>query len=170
MPRHRSEEQASLEPVIVRPSRDGDNVGALLSKAFHDTTVAGHGVLYDVLTLPGLVAVRGDELVGHASWANYGDAYELVSVIADPPGHGVGRLLVKAVAEDARRAGGTRLWCTTTNDNLSALGFYQHLGFRLVALRPDGVAEARLLKPTIPLIGAHGLPLRDELDLELALT
>jgi GNAT superfamily N-acetyltransferase len=169
MPVQRSEDQANVEPVTLRPPRNGDDVEALLRQAFHDTTVAGHGVLYDVLTLPGLVAVRGDEVVGHASWTNVGDAYELVSVIADPPGHGIGRLLVHAVADEARRAGATRLWCTMTNDNLSALGFYQHLGFRLVALRPDGVAEARLLKPTIPLVGAHGLPLRDELDLELTL-
>jgi GNAT superfamily N-acetyltransferase len=62
-----------------------------------------------------------------------------------------------------------RLRLTTTNDNLDALRFYQRRGFRLVALRPGAVDAARALKPEIPVTGAHGIPLRDELDLERAL-
>jgi hypothetical protein len=37
---------------------------------------------------------------------------------------------------------------------------------RLVALRPDAPAQARRVKPGIPLVRAYGIPLRDELDLE----
>ncbi len=61
-------------------------------------------------------------------------------------------------------------WLTTTNDNLEALRLYQRRGFRLVALRPSAMDEAwRTLKPELPMIGAHGIPMRDELDLELDL-
>ena len=71
----------------------------------------------------------------------------------------------------ARDAGCTRLWLVTTNDNVDALRFYQRRGFRLRALRPGAVDEARReLKPEIPEIGDHGIPLRDELELELDLT
>jgi hypothetical protein len=52
---------------------------------------------------------------------------------------------------------------------LRALRFYQKRGFALVAVHRDAVAAARALKPEIPLIGEDGIPIRDELELELAL-
>jgi hypothetical protein len=58
----------------------------------------------------------------------------------------------------------------TTNDNLAALQFYQRRGFRLVLLRPGAVDGSReFLKPEIPTLGAHGIALRDELELEMML-
>jgi ribosomal protein S18 acetylase RimI-like enzyme len=71
-----------------------------------------------------------------------------------------------------RRVGsGGRIWLVTTNDNVDALRFYQRRGFRLRALRPGAVDEARrLLKPRIPATGIYGIELRDELELELVVT
>jgi hypothetical protein len=37
------------------------------------------------------------------------------------------------------------------------------------ALRPNAVADARRVKPSIPQSGAYGLPIRDEIDLILDL-
>jgi len=59
---------------------------------------------------------------------------------------------------------------TTTNDNLDALRFYQRRGFRLVALRPGAVDGARGPKPSLPQIGAYGIPLHDEIELRLDLS
>jgi hypothetical protein len=60
------------------------------------------------------------------------------------------------------------VWLTTTNDNLDALRFYQRRGFRISAVRPRAVERARAtLKPEIPEVGAYGIPVRDEIDLEL---
>ncbi|MGW8250920.1 MAG: GNAT family N-acetyltransferase, partial [Anaerolineales bacterium] len=55
----------------------------------------------------------------------------------------------------------------TTNDNLPALRFYQKRGFHLVALYPNALAESRRLKPEIPFKGLDGIPLRDEIELEM---
>ena len=66
-------------------------------------------------------------------------------------------------------AGCGRLWLITTNDNLPALRFYQRQGFRLVALYTNALAETRRLKPTLPLIGLNGIPLRDEIELDIIL-
>lgn len=41
---------------------------------------------------------------------------------------------------------------------------------RLVAVHQGAVDAARRLKPAIPLIGKHGIPIHDELELELELT
>jgi RimJ/RimL family protein N-acetyltransferase len=72
---------------------------------------------------------------------------------------------VSAVRQ-ARTLGCTRVRLTTTNDNLDAIRFYQRRGFKLSALRPDAVREARKLKPEIPAVGDYGIPITDELDLE----
>ena len=58
----------------------------------------------------------------------------------------------------------------TTNDNVDALRFYQRRGYRLARVDAGAVDRSRVaLKPAIPEIGAHGIPLRDELELELLL-
>jgi hypothetical protein len=77
--------------------------------------------------------------------------------------------LLAAFLEAIRGSGARRVWLATTNDNLDALAFYQRRGFRLAELRPGAVDAARRLKPTIPAVGAHGIPMRDELELVLDL-
>ena len=62
------------------------------------------------------------------------------------------------------------MWLLTTNDNLDALRLYQRHRFRLVEVRPGAVDLARRAKPSIPAVGAYGIPLRDELILERDLT
>ena len=57
------------------------------------------------------------------------------------------------------------MWLVTTNDNLDALRVYQRRGFRLAELRAGAVDAARALKPSIPVTGRYGIPLRDELIL-----
>jgi ribosomal protein S18 acetylase RimI-like enzyme len=79
----------------------------------------------------------------------------------------VGTALINAVIEAARRQGCTRVWLITTNDNLHALRFYQKRDFVLVAVHANAVARARQIKPEIPLIGRDGIPIRDEIELEL---
>src|SRR5215469_9765246 len=76
-----------------------------------------------------------------------------------------GSALIDALIAVLRDAGHDRPLVTTTNDNLAALGFYQRRGFRVHAIRCGAVDEARLRKPTIPLVGFNGIELHDEIDL-----
>jgi RimJ/RimL family protein N-acetyltransferase len=78
----------------------------------------------------------------------------------------VGSALLAAVEYLARSFGCQRIHLTTTNDNLHALGFYQRRGYHLTGLFPGQVEQSRLLKPNIPEIGDHNIPIRDELRLE----
>ena len=94
------------------------------------------------------------------------DECELAFIAAFERQAGVGTALLEALAQAV--AGCGRIWLVTTNDNLEALRFYQRRGFVLSALRPRAVDEARKqLKPQISKVGAFGIPLRDELELEL---
>ena len=81
---------------------------------------------------------------------------------------GIGTALLEAVKAVARQSQCRRVWLITTNDNLNALRFYQKRGFALVKIQRNAVEVARQLKP-IPLIGANGIPIRDEIELELRL-
>jgi len=39
----------------------------------------------------------------------------------------------------------------------------------LVAIHRNALEQSRKIKPQIPLIGDHGIPLRDEIELEIPL-
>jgi len=162
-----------LAHVQVRAVRDDERgwLRATIRDRWGDEIVAGRGRVRTPHQLPAMVAVEDSgERVGLATYVVEGEDAELVSLDALRPGAGVGRALLDAVAATARAAGAERLLVMTTNDNLAALRFYQRNGFRMSALRPGAVDEARAsVKPSIPETGHDGIPLRDEIDLVLAL-
>lgn len=79
---------------------------------------------------------------------------------------GIGTALVEAVETWAEAAGIQRLWLVTTNDNLAALRFWQKRGYHLVAVHRNAIAQARRIKPQIPITGLNGITIRDEIELE----
>jgi GNAT superfamily N-acetyltransferase len=93
---------------------------------------------------------------------------ELVAIIAATPWRGAGTALIEALRRELGD-GFTQIRLMTTNDNVDALRFYQRRGFRLTGLRPGAVDVSRRHKPSIPLTGDYGIPVRDEIDLTLDL-
>lgn len=160
-----------MEPIAVRPFAEQDRAWAtaLLEQHWGAPCVVSRGRMHQANRLPGFVATRADEPLGLATYRVDGDQCELVSLNSVAQGQGVGTALLEAVARQARQAGCRRLWLTTTNDNLRALRFYQRRGMALVAVHRNAVEVSRRLKPQIPPIGLDGIPLRDELELELML-
>ena len=159
------------EPVNVRAATTADApyLRRSLTSAFGSPLVAVHGELIDTAELPAAVARQRGELVGHLAWRpEPGGNWEIVSIVADRSGGGIGSALLDWIRAEAQRAGVTRLWLVTTNDNTKALRLYQRHGFDLVALHRNAVTRARALKPQIPL-ESDGIPLRHELELELRL-
>jgi ribosomal protein S18 acetylase RimI-like enzyme len=156
-------------PVAIRPLGPD---GTAAAEALLDATMAGRlqvrlGRGHDVLGLPGFAAWAGDELAGVVTWTAERPRAEL-AVLAVAPGQrgrGLGGVLVETVAAAGREHGTGELWLVTTNDNLDALRLYQRHAFRLAELHPGAVDRARRDKPEIPRLGAHGIPLRDELVL-----
>jgi GNAT superfamily N-acetyltransferase len=115
----------------------------------------------------GLVAVLEGDPVGLATYRIDSDAVELTAFAAEPRGHGIGSRLLEALEAVVRAVPRDRLWAVTTNDNIDALAFYQRRGFRLREVRIGAVDAARAsLKPAIPPIGAYGIPMHDEFELE----
>jgi GNAT superfamily N-acetyltransferase len=162
-------------------AEDRAAVDAIHDATWGGPTVVGHGVAYDLRTLPTLVAVdAAGTVLGALAYHVGGDVLEVVSVAASSGelasrtgspagGGGVGSALLTAAADEARGQGLRRLWLITTNDNLPALRFYQRRGMRITAVSPGAVDEARRRKPSIPVTGNEGIELHDELTLELRL-
>lgn len=142
----------------------------VLTEFWGSPRVVTHGRLHHAGSLPGFVARFEGEPVGLITYRVEGDECEIVTLNSLHEGIGVGTKLIEAVIGAARAVGGRRLWLITTNDNLPALEFYQKRGFTLCALYPGAAAESRKQKPEIPDRGYGGLPIRDEIELELRLT
>jgi ribosomal protein S18 acetylase RimI-like enzyme len=157
--------------VDVRPlgESDRDWVERLIVERWGAPLVVGRGRSWNPVELPGFAAFDDDRCVGLVTYELDGDACELVTIDALEEGRGVGTALFGAVVEAAREAGCKRVRLVTTNNNLRALAFYQKRGFRLVALIPGAVDESRRVKASIPAEDSAGLPIRDELHLELLL-
>ena len=155
-----------MAPTDVRPydpRRDRAWAERVLVERLGGATQVVRGEAFDVLAQPGFVAERDGEPVGYLAYVPAGDEWELLALAATGQWAGAGTALVEALC---REAAGRPVRVVTTNDNVDALRFYQRRGFRLREVRPGAVdAARRSLKPSIPEVGDHGIPLRDEIEL-----
>jgi GNAT superfamily N-acetyltransferase len=154
----------------IRPIADADRrrFREVVTADWGSTSMATRGRLVDVAEAPGFVALDGDDWLGYSAYEIHGQAMEIVAIESHAAGQGIGAALLAACVAVARDANLQRLWLITTNDNIDALRFYQRRGFVLVAVHRDAVTDARRdLKPEIGATGAHGIPIRDEIELEL---
>jgi ribosomal protein S18 acetylase RimI-like enzyme len=158
--------------LTLRPVADGDRpwVASRMVELWGEDRMVNRGTTHIVSTLPGFIADLDGEPAGLLTYHVQGVACEIVTLNSWREGAGVGSALIAAALDVASEAGCTRLWLITTNDNLHALRFYQRRGFRLAALHRDAVTESRKQKPSISLIGLNGIPIRDEIELEMSLT
>jgi ribosomal protein S18 acetylase RimI-like enzyme len=155
----------------IRPLADADRdwVGRLIVERWGTGGVVGRGRVWNPAELPGFAAFADERCVGLVTYELDGDACEVVTLDALEEGRGIGTALLRAVEGAARDAGCSRVQLLTTNNNLRALALYQKRGYRLVGLIPGAIDEERKLKPSIPEFDSAGLPIRDELHLELPL-
>ncbi len=133
------------------------------------TVVVSHGLSMDALQLPAFLAWEGGAVVGLATYRVADGSCEVVTLDALVQWRGIGSALLERVVSEARARACRRVWLITSNDNLDAIRFYQRRGFRLVAVHAGAVDDARRLKPSIPVVGDHGIPVHDELEFSLPL-
>jgi uncharacterized protein YhfF/N-acetylglutamate synthase-like GNAT family acetyltransferase len=155
----------------VRPAYPVDRpaVDAFLAARNADV-VARLGELADARRHPALIVEVGGAIEGVLTWVLSGASMEVLTLHAAHQWSGVGTALIAAARRVAEASGAHRLWLITTNDNIDALRFYQRRGFRLTRLHTGAVDRSRAdLKPAIPEVGDHAIPLRDELELEIAI-
>jgi N-acetylglutamate synthase-like GNAT family acetyltransferase len=155
----------------IRPITESDRpwIQDLLQNHWGSTQVVSRGRLYQADALPGFLAGQWGQRVGLITYHLENGQCEIVSLDSLVAKQGIGTALIETVRRVAVEAGCSRLWLITTNDNLEALRFYQKRGFSLVQVHRNAIEQSRQLKPDIPLIADNGIPIRDELELELLL-
>ena len=117
----------------------------------------------------GFIERRDGMIVGLLTYHVEGDTMEILTLNSTLEGEGIGSSLMLSAIAAARAHDCKGVFLTTTNDALRAVGFYQRLGFRLVAVNLGVVDEARKVKPQIPATGERGVPIHDEFVMELKL-
>ena len=122
--------------------------------------------VHDPHKLPGFIATEGNERVGLVTYNIEGEDCELVSIDSLCQFMGIGTMLLEKVEETALKAGCTKIWAITTNDNLDAHRFFQKRGFTMTCVRLGSMTKIRLLKPNVPKVGDYGIPIRDEIEFE----
>jgi ribosomal protein S18 acetylase RimI-like enzyme len=160
--------------VTIRPIQSTDLafICEELTRHWGDTGIWSIGRRFQADELPGFVAVdefTGDDPVGLVTYVLHDGGWqgEIITLSSRRENAGIGAALLDAAVNAIGAAGCARAYLTTTNDNLRALGFYQKRGWKLAALHKGIIDEARKRKAVIPEIGMNGIPMRDEIELEL---
>ena len=159
--------------IEIRPkcAADSEFVVAELRKHWHDTQIWSLGNVFEADQIPALVAWKDGRSIGLLTYHVHAGnkQLEVVTLSALEQECGVGTALLEHIANIARLHGCFRVFLTTTNDNLNAIGFYQKRGWNMVRYHAGSMDQARMFKPSIPRIGEHRIPLKDELEFELRL-
>ncbi len=155
----------------IRPLTPADKnwVSPVMVAEWGAEIVITHSEIFRPADLPGFAAFAGKELAGLVTYFIARNECEIITLNAWRQGQGMGAALIDATRQVAVRAGCIRLFLVTTNNNTHALHFYQKRGFIISAVRINAILESRKLKPQIPLQDEDGLPIRDEIELEMYL-
>ena len=161
----------ALSEISIRPKNleDSDWIEQLLVREWGSKMIVSRGILHDATGVPAFIAKLDGKPVGLATYRFDENQCELLTLNSERENLGVGTALVNAVSGSAREKNCKRLWLITSNDNLNAVRFYQKRGFALACVHRNAMHLSRKLKPSIPEIGIDGIPLRDEIEMELLL-
>ena len=106
-----------------------------IEKSIADKALNGHAFL---------VATDGPRLLGQASYGQFraGAGYATcmehsISLLPDANGQGLGRRLMQAIEDHARRGGAHQMIAGVSSENPAGRDFHQHLGYSLIATIPQ---------------------------------
>ncbi len=161
-----------LDKIIFRKVSGADKkwIDKFIKVHWQSKQVVVHKTIYIPSELNGFIAENRTEKVGLVTYQIKNRNCEIVSLNSIKENEGIGAKLVKLVVNQARKLNCKKVWLITTNDNIKAIYFYQKLGFQIVKVHLNAVAESRKIKPEIPLKSETGIPIRDELEFEFKLT
>lgn len=157
--------------ITIRPTgpRDEAYVRAQVAEHWGEGELHSLGRWFDPSSLPGFIAEIDGQPAGHISLQHDERETEVVTLSASSASAGVGSMLLDVAEDLARAHGHQRIYLTATNDAMQTLQFYQRRGWRISGVNVGGMDAARAKKPSIPRMGLHGVPLRDEIIFEYRL-
>jgi len=156
----------------IRPTDEQDRsfIRELITLRWKAEAVVLHGEIFYPAELPGFMAEFDHAILGLITYHINKNQCEIITLDSLKENQGIGTQLLEAVKTKGVKAGCSRIWVITTNDNLPALGFYQKRGFKIKEIDINAVEKSRILKPSIPLNGYKDIPIHDEIILEMSLS
>ena len=157
--------------IIIRAIKNSDRqwISSIFNDFWGGDTVVKKGFTHRINDLDGFIATLNKEKVGLITYKIVGKELEITSVNSLKENKGIGSSLIDTIITLAKKQKIKRVWLITTNDNIDALKFYQKRNFTIKNIYPDAIKLSRELKQSIPLIGNYGIPIRDEIELEIIL-
>lgn len=151
-------------------SKDTDWIKDIFIQYWHGDLIVSKGKIQRIDQFTGGYKAEIDsEKIGLITYTITNKELEITGLFSFKERIGVGKTLVNTVIELAKKKELERIFLVTTNDNLYAFGFWQKRGFKIIRVYPNAMEYTRQLKPSIPIIGENGIPLRDEIELEMLL-
>ncbi len=144
-------------------------VSEFIRSSWFSTDIIIRGEVVDTTVLEGIAVYDKEELLGLLTFRIKDKELEIVSLDSIQENQGIGSALMNRIKEEAVKRNCNKIKLITTNDNLNALMFYQKRGYDMVQVYPNALDLSRRLKPTIPLTGNYGIPLKHEIEFELVL-
>ena len=159
--------------MIVRPidQINREKINAFIVHQWYSLQMVIQGEQIDLDTADGFYVCNDDngDVIGLITYRLIDNKMEILSLDSLEERKGIGTALIQAAIEHALHIGIEYIMLITTNDNLSALRFYQKRGFDLVWIHRNTLDQARTIKPEIPLIGKDGIPIKYEIELRMEL-
>ena len=145
------------------------NVNEFILKQWYSMVMVIHGESISLENADGWFASEYEVIIGLITYRIVNSEMEILSLDSLREKNGIRTALINKVIEVAKNKECTRIKLITTNDNLSALRFYQKRGFEMARLYRNAVEESRIVKQQIPITGEDGIPIRHEIELEMYL-
>ena len=155
--------------IIPISSEYRSKVNQFVADEWAGPMVVTKGVLHDTSKAEGFISVDDGELTGYVLYAIENSQCEILVLHSLLENRGIGSALIRMVMDVARKNRCTRVWLITTNDNIHAIRFYQRFGLELKGVYINALEESRKLKPSIPLTGNEGIPLKHEFEFSYSL-
>ncbi len=180
--RLRGNKPVNTAQYIIKPTSETDLLDWVLDQmrcTWGADIMVTRGVLHHLSNLTGFVALDPDTkdkigwIMYHINQPTANDtttptrSCEIIVVHTLQREVGVGSALVDRVIQEVTSRKCKDVWLITTNDNIEAIRFWQKRGFAINAIHTNAMEHSRKLKPSIPLIGKHGIPIRDEIEFRL---
>lgn len=148
---------------------DRDEIAKFVEHHWHRKMVLTRGRAFYPHKEEGFIERQEGKIVGLLTFRIEGDELEILTVNSMLEHRGLGTALMLSAIEQARVHECRIVSLATTNDNIRGLRFYQKIGFRIKAVNVGAVDKARKTKPEIPKMGQDGIPMHDEIVMELAI-
>lgn len=144
-------------------------INQIIVERWFSTDMVIRGKIVDMTQLDGIVVYKDARIVGLVTYRISDEECEITSLDSFCEGIGIGTELMNKITAVAKNSHCKRIKLITTNDNINAIRFYQKRGFDMVHIYRNALDISRKIKPSIPLIGENGIPLKHEIEFELIL-